>query len=178
MRYDSGDRNQASMKRRIFNLMVGLSLLICAATVALWLRSYFVQPPPAVYSDRWLYDEGYAAIYKGEFTFVYSDTQPKSAKWFQLVRLNTTPLRVYQFMVSSEWNAGVVVWYTSVELRLWLVVVVALLVPITAMARFLRDRSRPVEGKCRNCGFDLRATPDRCPECGTAIIAPSEARSA
>jgi hypothetical protein len=78
----------------------------------------------------------------------------------------------------TEWHrAGVA--YTSLHraglgihlLRLpyWPIAAATALLPAWRLLthRRRRRRARAAQGLCPRCGYDLRATPDRCPECGT-----------
>jgi hypothetical protein len=80
---------------------------------------------------------------------------------FQLVR--TSPGLPFQYV------AGI-----GVTLPYWFITLSCAIAPATALRRL---RRRMVEGRlrqsgrCKTCGYDLRATPNRCPECGTAVAA-------
>jgi hypothetical protein len=64
---------------------------------------------------------------------------------------------------------------TAVLLPMWFVVFLFATLPLAAGVRHVRRRRRArrlAAGCCIACGYDLRASPERCPECGRAADAP------
>jgi hypothetical protein len=55
---------------------------------------------------------------------------------------------------------------------LWFVVGVFAVLPLVASVRVTRGRVRKrrrARGLCLACGYDLRASPNQCPECGVTV---------
>jgi hypothetical protein len=55
----------------------------------------------------------------------------------------------------EHWKTSIAIWVGTEALAQWL-----------DRTSANRRHPPPSPGTCRSCGYDLRATPDRCPECG------------
>jgi hypothetical protein len=62
---------------------------------------------------------------------------------------------------SHRFNNGFIVAF-----RDWVPTAIFSLLPALWLIRVLKSRRAIRKGLCPQCGYDLRATPDRCPECG------------
>ena len=56
--------------------------------------------------------------------------------------------------------------YFIVRLPYWFVAGAGAVLPALELRRLLRARRRGRRGHCVRCGYDLRESPERCPECG------------
>ncbi|MDB5291248.1 MAG: hypothetical protein JWL69_2489 [Phycisphaerales bacterium] len=64
----------------------------------------------------------------------------------------------------KTWGVAASWWYLSILTAVY---------PCWCFARRLARRFHPAVGFCQACGYDLRASPHRCPECGTVRRAPT-----
>jgi hypothetical protein len=160
------------MKRRLLNLLTFVSLLLCVAVVALWVRGYWVADGFATARSA-----GVSAL--GRLALLHSyGSQPEYAPGERgPARLDPDNLNVnlgIAFEGAPEWSVGAFSFrvrgdpaagQAMLVVPSWAVALLTAVAPAAwAVRRYRRGRWGP--GRCPKCGYDLRATPDRCPECG------------
>jgi hypothetical protein len=163
--------------------LTALSLLLCVVTVALWLRSYYFYDGLRLGSSE---RTGLESVNGKVSLRVRLDNNPPRAftgsRTSHHAIPDKSPLRTFdmsepaphRFLGFAVWTIemDVETYAAPVRQRFFVVPYPALLLafsvlPIARSASRARRRRRSLKGLCARCGYDLRATPDRCPECGT-----------
>ena len=166
-----------SMMRRHFTLVSALSLVLCVATAAVWVRSYWIQHTVAVNQtkDSWGVSVNFGRI--GLFHVFHiglAENDPgviHTAEFAVPPRSDNgseTDSAIYFYcnywgFGGEKSDGGPTCWHVF-WLLVWFIV---LLTAIPPGAWLLIHRTKRDGTPCRCCGYDLRATPERCPECGT-----------
>jgi hypothetical protein len=93
-------------------------------------------------------------------------TSPESDAMRPLGRYEHSWMLSHGYWAAPAWHVHA----AEYEIHYWLLVTLLGIAPLWRIVSALRRRRRVASGHCTNCGYDLRATPDRCPECGGAAI--------
>lgn len=177
------------MWRRLLTISVAASSLLCVATCALWARSYWVVDSIEV-SDRGPMDDSqgawrlytYTQSIDGRISFFYQHltiADPDAARFLladpcaqpvHTRRADRAATGLYQrwpheragFSASNQGDLTIVSFPHG---ALAGVVAILPLIFVAHMAR--RRRQLRQSGCCSVCGYDLRASLERCPECGS-----------
>jgi hypothetical protein len=172
------------MRPALLNLLTALWLVLCVAVCVLWVRSYYV-------SDHWIWvDHPPAAaprlrlgvlVHSGQFSLNWSQSALQPADRYSGRFVHETRRPPVQFWwkrydgTTGFWNRrGFATFDTDVHGPAWfLALAFAGATVLCARPRRWLALRRGSRGVCSHCGYDLRATPDKCPECGTPAKAPA-----
>lgn len=167
---------------------LGCSVLVCLAVGVLWVRSYWV-----VDTFSWSSTSNDHLLASGAGRLVYGDapwpnrrvatglrygrSSRSGSLWFEKPS-HTDGFRFIGF----EYSANVLPYptgriYLSFYVPPWRLMAIpygavfalGLIHPATRLAGWLRRMRRRGRGLCVYCGYDLRASGARCPECGLGV---------
>lgn len=204
------------MRRRLFTITTAVSLLLFAATVLFWYRSYvrletlcFTDPRRTCWSmwgdkgilhviadGRWpdrlpvqlIRDADWATIDARGPTQPYPvfDGGARGHIWYWLdlkvergvdyLSLNADGTALWALPpgpAGSAIHRTTAVPYVNIQLPFSMLAAIAAFLPaiwtIAVASRRQQRRRLQRSGLCPRCGYDLRASLNRCPECGTAV---------
>jgi hypothetical protein len=184
------------VKRRLFTILSALSLLPCAAMCVLWVRSYRLTDSLAwPGADGWRSigsASGYAVIQLN-----WEDAPPPSADAGGLRYRRMGAYAAPHYAVAYgpvrpgdafvDWELGDAGWYTVRNRNgvrsatgvapFWCLALATAILPLSwlgvRLRSHVRERHERRTGLCPACDYDMRATPERCPECGLDMTAAS-----
>ena len=184
-----------AVKPRLVTLAAGASLLLCIATVALWVRSYWshdcvvYRGPSGHQATQWatglliLSTENHSnperlVSFHSFHSWRPPPTEPRvgSGRWSRIgfgYESFEAPLDVPATVAKwlSEHDTPILCTRTRrLAVPLWFVTMLFAILPVWKFVVVIRTR-QSCPGRCPTCGYDLRATPERCPECGAAPAA-------
>src|SRR5688572_20843842 len=179
------DAGELPLKRQMSRLPAFLSLVLFAALVIAWLHSYRTGYEIYRLADR---RGQYVDVCCGRVTWYAAETAVtrRPAEWGYVRRDDTRAQReaneAIAANVAGRADAGGFsllgfAYYVGptpasprhLTVHLWLPTLLFAVAPTLVLVRWVRRRG--ANGLCPVCDYDLRATPDRCPECGTVAEA-------
>ena len=172
------------MRRWLFNLATAVSLGLCVASIALMVRSFFTYDGldhrhfDAQRDDLVVHGFGswcgrlnyvHVISHLGKTSLQERESFNAGLGWRYDTDSTSVRLTVRQSLFGFNWSrAPIGPWNSSLVIGapLWPVTLVTSIPVFLYLHRLRRRIARARGGLCPTCGYDLRATPQRCPECG------------
>jgi hypothetical protein len=176
------------LPRTLLHVLTVLSAVLFVATVALWVRSYvatewfvyqrtdsvnrrwwhftFVSNSGLIYISRPSHDFNAIGLAerhrkdRGDPDGFWYLRQPPESHWGR-TRFG------FKFVLSDvSYDSSGRSNFPRAYIPYWFVALMTAVLPCAWWGRRRQRRKRRREHRCLCCGYDLRATPERCPECG------------